>query len=196
MSAQHARQRRTESDAGKSAGPPLKRAHNDIVEQGSDASGQAGAAPRADAMSRAMLAMQDGLSSASWLIGTWTGSGKGAFPNMGGEEFYYSEEATFVPGRPFAYCMLTTCQTVSQHDSLLQLSGKLSMLSKSLPDFSNMTFCVSSLAVVGRSAIMYTQVQRLRPAPPSRPAPAHAKRTAVRASLRASHECVRESGRG
>ena len=52
-------------------------------------------------MNRAMLAMTDGLSSASWLIGTWTGSGKGAFPNMGGEEFYYSEEATFVPGLPF-----------------------------------------------------------------------------------------------
>jgi hypothetical protein len=75
-----------------------------MEEQNSEFSvGATAAGPRADAMSRAMLAMTDGLSSASWLIGTWTGSGKGAFPNMGGEEFYYSEEATFVPG--LAVCM-------------------------------------------------------------------------------------------
>ena len=104
MSVQHVRQRRSESDPSKPPGQPLKRNHNEMEEQNSEFGvGQATAAgPRADAMSRAMLAMTDGLSSASWLIGTWTGSGKGAFPNMGGEEFYYSEEATFVPGFPFS----------------------------------------------------------------------------------------------
>lgn len=99
MSAQQVRQRRTETDPAKAPGQSLKRAHKDLDDQNPDFGvGQAGAGPRSDAMSRAMLAMTDGLSSASWLIGTWTGSGKGAFPNMGGEEFYYSEEATFVPG--------------------------------------------------------------------------------------------------
>jgi hypothetical protein len=96
MSAQHVRQRRTENDSAKSAGQPLKRAHKEVDDQNPEFG--AGGGPRPDAMNRAMLAMTDGLSSASWLIGTWTGSGKGSFPNMGGEEFYYSEEATFVPG--------------------------------------------------------------------------------------------------
>ena len=33
----------------------------------------------------------------SWIIGTWTGTGKGIFPCIGDNEFSYSEQSTFYP---------------------------------------------------------------------------------------------------
>jgi hypothetical protein len=92
------RQRKNESEQSKVPVQPQKRPLSDVEEQSPEFAMSHGGGVRTEAMNRAMLAMTDGLASASWLLGTWTGSGKGAFPNMGGEEFYYSEEATFVPG--------------------------------------------------------------------------------------------------
>ncbi len=43
------------------------------------------------------MSFAQGLSTARWLLGTWTGSGTCCFPENGGEQISYSEEATFAP---------------------------------------------------------------------------------------------------
>mmetsp|Transcript_21434 Transcript_21434/g.70999 ORF Transcript_21434/g.70999 Transcript_21434/m.70999 type:complete len:390 (-) Transcript_21434:64-1233(-) len=60
-----------------------------------------GVVPFAFPPSMQMQQMMDGVQQVSWLIGSWSGTGKASFPTMP-EEIQYYEEATFTPvyGRP------------------------------------------------------------------------------------------------
>jgi hypothetical protein len=63
--------------------------HEDLADQSN--------IPQLSATQESEMSFAQGLSTARWLLGTWTGNGTCYFPSNGGERISYSEEASFAP---------------------------------------------------------------------------------------------------